>query len=184
MGFLLTNLFCAMVGGGAAGAILAYRTRNPFWAIGGPFMGYISVTTFNDIGLGWYEFFIGFAAVFAGYGTSLLARRIRLDEDKLVPLVLGPGIFGALAGGFTEWGTKTGGFPGITEGDYAFLGATVTPWWQLVGVVVAVGGAGLFTLIVCIVLERTTGLRVDDEEEEAGLDQTYWSGAVAPEPQA
>jgi ammonia channel protein AmtB len=176
IGLVAVNLFCAMFGGSLGGIILSFKLRSPLWAIAGPFIGYVSVTTFNDIGSGWYLFFVGFAAVYAGYGTSLLLQRLRIDEDKLGPLVLGPGIFGCLAGGFLTWGTKTGGIPGIEEGTYAFQSAEVAPWWQLLGLVVAVGGAFLFVTAVCLVLERTTGLRVTREQEIAGLDATYWSG--------
>ncbi|MGZ4247072.1 MAG: hypothetical protein ACXVUE_02030 [Solirubrobacteraceae bacterium] len=173
-GIVATNLFCAIIGGGLGGAILAYRKRAAFWAIGGPFVGYVSVATFNDVGRAWYEFFVGFAAVYVGYGFSLLLRRWRVDEEKLGPLVLAPGVFGAIVGGFLTWGTHLGGVIGITSGTYRYQAETITPWWQLLGVVVAVGGTALCTLVVCLILERTIGLRVRPEEEAAGLDATYW----------
>jgi Amt family ammonium transporter len=184
IGLVAVNLFCAMFGGAAGGMVLSYRTKQPLWVIAGPFIGYISVTTFNDVGKGWYEFFVGFAAVFVGYGTSLLLRRLRIDEDKLGPMILGPGIFGAIAGGFLTWGTKTGGYPGVTSGKYEFQASTIAPWWQLLGVLVAVLGSALITFVVCWILERTTGLRVTEEQERAGMDATFWSGhlPVASQP--
>jgi Amt family ammonium transporter len=173
-GLVATNLFCAICGGGLGGAVLAYRKRSAFWAIGGPFVGYVSVATFNDIGRGWYEFFVGFAAVYAGYGMSLLLTRWRVDEEKLGALVLGPGIFGAIAGGFLTWGTHLGGILGVTTGTYKYQAETITPWLQLLGVVVAVGGTALATFALCFLLERTIGLRVTEEQEISGLDAAYW----------
>ncbi|HEY1854271.1 MAG TPA: hypothetical protein VGG40_06745 [Solirubrobacterales bacterium] len=175
MGLVTFNLICAMLGGGIGGALLSYRTKNPLWLIGGPFMGYVSVTTFNDVGKGWFELLVGFTAVYVGYATAHLLHRLRIDEDKLGPLVLGPGIFGAIAGGFLTWGTRTGGILGIESGKYRFHLATITPWWQLLGVVICVVGSVTVTYLICQVLKRTTGLRVTDEEEAAGMDATYWS---------
>lgn len=174
MGLAVTNWICAVMGGAIGGVILSYRTKSPFWAIAGPFTGYISVTTFNEIGAGWYEFFVGAASVYVAWGTVKLLTKLRIDDEKFTPLIGAPCIFGAIVGGFTEWGTKTGGFPGITEGAYAFQHGTVTPWYQLLGVAVAIGVGGGITLITCLILEKTIGLRVTEEQEVLGLDRTYW----------
>jgi hypothetical protein len=46
--------------------------------------------------------------------------------------------------------------------------------WQAIGLVVAVG-LGVVTAWVCaFVLERTTGLRLSEEEQVAGIDGPVW----------
>ncbi|MGL1489086.1 hypothetical protein ACSTJG_24970, partial [Vibrio parahaemolyticus] len=82
------------------------------------------------------------------------------DDPKLGPLALGPGIFGAIVTGFVAWGTKTGGYFGITKGKYAFQAATINPFWQLVGVVVTVALVAIPTFIVIGAFRRAGRLRV------------------------
>jgi Amt family ammonium transporter len=98
---------------------------------------------------------------------------MRIDEPKVVPLALGPGVVGAIATGFIAWGTKTGGYPGL-EGAYALGHAEITPWMQLAGVAVDMAIAGIPCLLICLFFEKTTGLRVTEAEELAGLDATFW----------
>jgi Amt family ammonium transporter len=50
MGMILMNLWAAIIGAAVVGAILSYRTRNAYWAIAGPFVGYIAGTTMFDVG--------------------------------------------------------------------------------------------------------------------------------------
>jgi ammonia channel protein AmtB len=88
-------------------------------------------------------------------------------------LALGPGVVGAIATGFIKWHTKTGGLSGAV-GKYALGHAAITPWWQLLDVLVTIGLAAIPCLLLCVIFERNSGLRVDKEQEIAGLDQTYW----------
>jgi ammonia channel protein AmtB len=173
-GLLLENLFAAIVAGGLMGAYLSYRTRNPYWAIAGPFAGYVSSGTLFDVGRPWYIFLIALGAPLVSMLVVTALERLRIDENKLVPLILGPAVYGGIIGGFTEWGERTGGFVGITEGEFAFQNAEITPWGQLVGVAVGVGiGAGV-ALIVCLIVERFTSLRVAESVEREGMDARYW----------
>lgn len=173
-GKALINLFAAVIGGGIGGLALSYRLRDPYWAIAGPFVGYVAGTTIYDVGRPWYLLLIGLGAPVAGLVAARAMHRLRIDEEKVVPLVLGPAVYGAIIGGFAAWHTKIGGYFGIESGKYAFQHAEVTPWWQLIGVVVAVVIAGGITLVVCLVFERLGGLRVSEDEEVAGLDALYW----------
>jgi ammonia channel protein AmtB len=178
-GIVLENLWAAILGGGICGAILSYRMKNPYWALAGPFVGYVCGTTLFDVARPWYMFLIGFGAPVVTMLTVRALERLRIDEDKLVPLILGPAVYGALVGGFTEWGEKTGGYFGITEGPHTFQGAEITPWTQLLGVVVSVGIGFGVALVVCLVFEKAKRLRVTPEQERAGMDATYWQ-AVDP----
>jgi ammonia channel protein AmtB len=172
-GIVLTNVFAAYVGGGIGGAILAYRRREPLWALLGPLAGAVICGTLFDVGKPWEVLILSFFGPYVAFGTAALLRRLRIDEPKVVPLALGPGVVGAIATGFIAWHTKTGGYPGLT-GGYALGHAEITPWMQLAGVAVDMALAGIPCLLLCLFFEKTTGLRVSEAEEIAGLDQTYW----------
>jgi Amt family ammonium transporter len=172
-GIVLTNVFTSFIGGGIAGAVIAYRRREPLWALLGPLAGAVICGTLFDVGKPWEVLILSLFGPLVALGTAALLRRMRIDEPKVVPLALGPGVVGALATGFIAWGTKTGGYPGL-EGAYALGHAEITPWMQLAGVAVDMALAGIPCLLICLFFERTSGLRVTEEQELAGLDATYW----------
>jgi ammonia channel protein AmtB len=129
--------------------------------------------TLFDIGNAWECLIVGGLGPFVAIGTAALLRRLGIDDPKVVPLALGPGIVGALLCGFIEWGTRTGGYIGLT-GKWAVGVGTITPWWQLAGIAVTVLVSGVPALILCLVFERFGGLRVSEETELLGLDVTQW----------
>lgn len=172
-GIVLTNMFAAYIGGAISGAVIAYYRREAVWALLGPLAGAVINGTMFDIGSPWYVFVLALAGPPVALATALLLRRVRIDEPKVIPLALGPGIVGAIACGFIKWHTKTGGFPGAS-GKYALQHAIITPQWQVLGVLVTVALAAIPCLALCLLFERTTGLRVTEEQEIAGLDLTYW----------
>jgi ammonia channel protein AmtB len=174
LGIILENIFAAYIGGAIVGAIIAYRRREAQWALLGPLSGAVICGTLFDVGMPWEVFLVSLLGPVVAYGTWALMRRWEIDEPKVIPLALGPGIAGALICGFVEWGTKTGGYPGL-EGDYALQHATITPWWQLAGIVLTMLLAAVPCYLICLAFERSKGgLRVSEAEELAGLDQTYW----------
>jgi ammonia channel protein AmtB len=175
LGAVFASVFIAYVGGGLAGAIISYRTRNPLWAIAGSFIGYVSGTSIFDTASPWTMLIVAFMAPFVAYVVYGLMIRLRIDEGKYVPLLLAPAIYGAVVGGFTEWHERAGGYIGITEGKYAFQHAEITPWWQLLAIGVAIAGTVLIMGIVVWALKATGNLRVSEAEEIAGLDATYWT---------
>lgn len=179
-GIVIENLWAAILGAGLSGAVMSYRTRNPYWAIAGPFVGYISGATIFDVARPWYMFLIGCGATVVTYLTVALLARIRIDEDKVLPLILGPAVYGAIVGGFATWGTKTGGYLGIESGPHAFQGAVITPWAQLLGIAVSVGLGFVVALVICLLFEKAGRLRVTAEEERMGMDATYWNVVHPP----
>lgn len=175
LGLSLINIFAAYIGGGIMGGILAYRTKNVFWAILGPLSGYISGTALFDITRPWVMFLVALGGPIMAYLTYNLLHRIGIDEPKVAPLVLGPGIYAALVAGIVEWGTRTGGFLGFPpESKFAFGGAEINLWWQAIGLGVTLAIAIVSGLIVIIGCEKTIGIRVDEDSEIAGLDNSYW----------
>lgn len=173
LGIILENVLVSYIGGSVAGAIIAYRRREPVWALLGPIAGAVICGTFFDVGMPWEVFLLSLFGPPVALGTAALMRRMRIDEPKVIPLALGPGIVGAIACGFLAWGTPTGGYPGL-EGDYALGHAEITPWMQLAGVAVTMALAAIPCLLICLFFERRGTLRVTEEQEIVGLDKTYW----------
>lgn len=176
IGIISINVLAAYIGGSISGVIIAYRRREVVWALLGPLAGAVMCGTLFDIGMPWEVFLISLAGPWVALGTAALVRRWGIDEQKVIPLALGPGIVGALVCGFVEWGTKTGGYPGA-KGSYALQHATITPWWQLAGIVATMLVAAIPCYLTCLFFERRGKLRVTEAEEIAGLDQTFWGVA-------
>jgi ammonia channel protein AmtB len=174
-GLAFINIFAGICGGSLSGAIIAYKQKKAFWALAGPIVGYISGASLFDVTKPWIMLLVALPAPFIGLGTARLIERLGIDETKVIPLTLGTGIYAALVPGIVASGTKDGGFFGITTGRYAFQHAHITFLWQLIGVLVTVGISLVSALVVCFVLERTTGLRVSEEAELMGLDRYYWN---------
>jgi Amt family ammonium transporter len=178
-GIVVVNIFMAYIGGGLGGALISYRTKNPIMALIGVAAGYIGAGASLDVGLPWQIFIVSFIASFVVYGVYLLLYRLKIDDKKIVPLALGGGIYSAIAAGIVGAGDKTGGFFGLT-GKYAPQHATITLGWQLIGILVTVAIALVSGLIVILGLEKTIGLRVTEEQEIVGLDETYWQAPPPP----
>lgn len=173
-GTVLANVFAAYIGAGISGAVLSYKLRDPYWAIAGPFTGYIAAANIADVIEPWQMLLVSLGAPLAAYAAYRLLRRLRIDDTKLGPLALGPVVWGVLIGGFTEWGERTGGYFGITEGAYAFQHAQITPLGQLVGLLVVVIVVAAITLTVATLLDKGGRLRLTDEEREHGMDELFW----------
>jgi ammonia channel protein AmtB len=173
LGTVIINLFAALLGGGVTGLIVAYKRREASWALLGPIAGVVMGGTLFDIGAAWTCLLVGALGPLVAIGTSALLRKAKIDEPKVVPLALGPGIVGALLTGFLEWGTRTGGYIGL-EGKYAVGVAEITPWWQLAGIVTTIVVAGVPALLMCLAFEKLGGLRVTEEVELEGLDMDQW----------
>jgi Amt family ammonium transporter len=178
IGHVFGAVYVSFIAAGLVGAVMSYRTRNPYWAIVAPFVGYVSCASIFDTATFWVIVIVAGIAPLVAYATYwLFHERLKIDEGKLVPLALGPAIYGVIVGGFTEWNEKIGGYIGITEGKYAFQHAEVTPWWQAIAVGVAIVGTVLVVGTVVLILKKTVGIRVTEEQEIVGLDEAYWGGA-------
>ena len=175
-GVILINMIVSYFGGAVTGAIIAYRRREPLWALLGPLAGSIICGTLYDVGQPLEVLVVSAFGPPVALGTAALVRRAGIDEPKVIPLALGPGIVGALACGFIAWGTKTGGYPGL-EGEFALQNSEITPWWQLAGVVAVMAVSAIPCFVMCLIFERFGGLRVSEEDELLGLDLAHWDVA-------
>jgi ammonia channel protein AmtB len=173
LGRVLVSTFVAFGAGAIAGAVVAYRTRNIVMLLLGPVAGYIGCAGALDVYTPWQAALVAAGAVGAVHVGMKFMERIKVDEMKVVPLTIFGGGFGIIAAGFIAWGEKQGGFFGA-EGEFALQGAQITPWMQILGVVItlAIGlGSGLALVLL---LEKTVGLRVSPEAERDGFDLHYW----------
>lgn len=176
IGKILINIFCAVLSAGVVGSLIAARRKEVSWVFLGPIAGAVICGTLFDIGRPLECVVLGAFGPVVSVGTAALVRRLGIDEPKVVPVALGPGIVGAILVGFLHWGTATGGFPDMPA-PFALGHAQISPWWQLAGVVVTMVVSGVPALIICLIYERTSGLRVPPETEIVGLDQAYWGAA-------
>src|SRR5262249_5861183 len=122
----------------------------------------------------WETMFVAAGAPIVALLVARLCVRLRLDDLKIVPLGLGAGVYGALMAGFVGWGDPTGGYVGVTDGQYAFQHAEITPYWQLVGIGVDCGMALVTALPIALVFEKLGKFRVEEDIEIAGQDKAYW----------
>jgi ammonium transporter, Amt family len=175
LGLTFYGLTLAMVSGGISGSIVAYIRGNPIYVLLGPIAGYISCSALIDLALPWQAFIIAFFGPVVMALSDTLMRRLGIDETKIVPLALGPGLFSAIMAGVVGAGRAQGGFFGVTSGVYALQHARISIVTQLQGVVLMVAGSALVGFLVILMLEKTIGLRVTAAQEDQGLDATYWS---------
>jgi ammonium transporter, Amt family len=174
IGVAFNNLGLAWAGGAITGAIIAYRTKKYIYTLLGPFAGYVSGAPAFDVYEPWQMFVVALAAPLVAYAVYEWTQKREIDEHKLIPLFLGVGSYGILMVGLIDWGTATGGYFGVTEGDYAFQNAEMNVLWQAIGLVVCIA-AGLATgWVIAAIYKRRGGLAVTEETQVAGFDARYW----------
>jgi Amt family ammonium transporter len=115
---------------------------------------------------------IGFAAGVICYGAILLRERLKVDDALDVWAVHGVGgTIGALLTGVFAVAAVNGA-SGLIDGNAGQVGK------QFVAVAVTWIYSGLVTFVILKVIDMAVGLRVAEEEEEAGLDASQ-HGEVA-----
>jgi Amt family ammonium transporter len=114
---------------------------------------------------GW-ALFMGLTAGFVCYGGVLLKHKVGYDDSLDAFGVHGVGgAWGAIATGLFA----TVGASGLIAGNPLQL------WTQLLGLIAAGAYAVIVTLLIIFALKATMGLRVSEEDEVRGLDQTAHS---------
>jgi ammonia channel protein AmtB len=174
VGTAFNNLGLAWAGGALSGAIIAYRTKNYIYTLLGPFAGYVSGAPGFDAYEPWEMFLVAAFAPIISYAVYEWTQRKEIDEHKLINLFLGVGTYGLLMVGLLNWGAPQSGYFGLEEGDYAFQHATMNIGWQALGVAVCIGVGLLTGWIMGTILDRTVGLRADDDTVVEGFDLRDW----------
>lgn len=183
MGLVVTNLMMAFAASAIGGLLTWKISKNAFFFLVAPVSGWIGVAGLIDVVKPWQAGLTAFFAplvVLAGYK---LMNRLGLDDPKVVPLTLGPGIYSALMTAVFASGVKQGGYFGL-EGDYAFQHASIGIVQQLIGVAVFLALGIVSALVVVVAVEKTVGLRDPrvDEGLDGQLDQAVISLAAYSEP--
>jgi ammonium transporter, Amt family len=174
IGIAFNNLGLAWAGGALTGALIAYRTKKYIYTLLGPFAGYVSGAPAFDVYEPWQMFLVAAVAPLVAYAVYEWTQKREIDEHKLIPLFLGVGSYGILMVGLIDWGTATGGYFGVTEGDYAFQNAEMNVLWQALGLVVCIA-AGLATgALIAAIFKGRGGIAVSEETQVAGFDARYW----------
>lgn len=118
---------------------------------------------------------IGFVASMFCYLALSMKKRFNYDDSLDVVGIHGVGgIVGALMIGFFADAS-------VTNGDF-LEGGFFGGGWELLGnqalaIIVTIGYSAVATLIIAMVLKKTIGLRVSDEAQIAGLDQSEHSSS-------
>ena len=124
---------------------------------------------------------LGLVAGAVCFGATLLRDRLAIDDSLDVFAVHGVGgIWGAIGVGIFAV-AAIGGVSGLVEGNAEQLVI------QIVAVAFTVVFASVMTFIIIKVIDLALGLRVDESEEEAGLDIAVhgetayvpWSGSAS-----
>lgn len=167
MGIIVTNLMMAFTASVIGGVIAWKISKHPYFLMVSPVAGWVSVSGLIDVVKPWQA---GLTALFAPLivvGAYKLMLRLKLDDPKVVPLTLGPGIYSAMMTAVFASGVKQGGYFGLT-GKYALQHASIGVGHQLLGVVVFLGLGLASAFVVVFAVEKTIGLR--DRRVDEGSD--------------
>jgi ammonia channel protein AmtB len=174
IGTAFNNLALAWCAGALSGGLIAYRTKNYIYTLLGPFAGYVAGAPGFDSYAPWEAFLVSAFAPVVSYLVYEWTQRKEIDEHKLINLFVGVGSYGLLMVGLLNWGNPQSGYFGIEEGSYAFQHAEMNVLWQLIGIVVCLGVGALTAWVLGTVLQRTIGLREDEETIVEGFDVRQW----------
>jgi Amt family ammonium transporter len=182
VGIAFNNLGLAWAGGTLTGAAIAYWKRSYIYLLLGPLGGYVACAPAFDVYKPWQTLLVAMGAPIVCYAVYEFSQSRRFDEHKLTPLFLGAGSYGLIMVGLVSWGTDKGGHFFLTEGDFAFQNAEINVLWQVIGLVVVVGAGIVTAAVLAPILERTTGLRLSEEEQVIGVDKDDWDLVLDTEP--
>jgi len=141
-------------------------------AVAGAVAGLVAITPASGFVDASAAIVIGFSAGAVCYGAILLRERLKIDDALDVWAVHGVGgTLGALLTGVFAVGA-VGGFSGLIDGNSAQVGK------QFVAVAATWIYSGIATFAILKVVDLFVGLRVEQAEEEEGLDASQ-HGEVA-----
>ncbi len=114
----------------------------------------------------WAALIIGGVAGVVCYGAVLVKARLGYDDSLDVVGIHGVGgALGVIATGlFATKLINESGANGLFYGNASQLGT------QLIGVLATIGYCFIVTLVILLLVKATMGLRVTEEQEEAGVD--------------
>ncbi|CAF5155574.1 unnamed protein product, partial [Rotaria sp. Silwood1] len=133
----------------------------------GSIVGLVAITpACGFVQPGW-ALLIGIIGAIIIYSLLILKRYMRFDDTLDVAIVHGcGGISGAFMTGLfaQKWVNPSGGANG------AFYGHPIQLWYQIAGILTAIGFATVCTAGILLPLHFTIGIRLAHEDELTGLD--------------
>eukprot|EP01116_Phalansterium_solitarium_P017502 TRINITY_DN4326_c0_g1_i1.p1 TRINITY_DN4326_c0_g1~~TRINITY_DN4326_c0_g1_i1.p1 ORF type:complete len:447 (+),score=128.85 TRINITY_DN4326_c0_g1_i1:115-1455(+) len=135
--------------------------------INGVIAGLAGITPASGFISSQWSILVGFILGLSSYFAVHFAKhKLRLDDALDVSSVHGlTGVIGALAiGFFSQKDLNPDGADGVVYGNPILLG------WQTLAIVVVAAYAAFWTFIIALILQKTIGLKITEEEEIEGLD--------------
>jgi len=135
--------------------------------VNGSFAGLAGVTPAAGYIEYWASIIFGLVTGFASYYSAVFLKdRVQLDDVLDVSSLQGvPGIIGSLMTGLFASRSANPGGP-----DGAFYGRPIQFVYQMAGVGCSIAWSGFWTFVLVWSMDRTIGIHVSVEEQEAGLD--------------
>jgi Amt family ammonium transporter len=143
-------------------------------AVSGAIAGEVAITPASGFVDPSAAIIIGFLAGSVCYGAILLRERLKIDDALDVWAVHGVGgtLGIVLTGVFAVTAVNLAG-RGLIDGNAGQIGT------QLVAVLAVTAYSAIATFLILKVVDLAVGLRVDEAEEEAGLDVSQHGEAIA-----
>ncbi len=158
----------AAAASGLVWMFLSWRDNKPsvLGIVTGMVVGLVAITPAAGFVTPLSALIIGAVAAPISYYAIRLRQKSKLDESLDVWACHGMGgLWGALATGlFATTTVNSAGFDGLFYGNPGQLAI------QAVAAVIVIVFAFVVTFVIAKVIQRTIGLRVDENEEEVGLD--------------
>jgi len=167
---------------GAAAAILGWiipewiRNKAPttLGAATGAVAGLVAITPASGFVEPWAAVVIGLVAGAVCYAAVSLKPKLGYDDSlDVVGVHMVGGMVGALLTGVFATATISGLDPSLD--GLAYGNGFVQLGRQAVAVLATLGFSFVMTLIICWVVDKTVGLRVDEDAEDQGLDLSQHS---------
>ena len=143
-------------------------------AVSGAIAGEVAITPASGFVDASAAIIIGFAAGAICYGAILLRERLKIDDALDVWAVHGVGgtLGILLTGVFAATAVNLAG-RGLIDGNAGQIGT------QIVAILAVTAYSAIATFLILKVVDLAVGLRVAEDEEEAGLDVSQHGEAVA-----
>ncbi|CAF0932990.1 unnamed protein product [Rotaria sp. Silwood1] len=133
----------------------------------GPLLGLVAVTPASGfIQPGWALLF-GIIPTIIIYIALLYKHNIGIDDTLDVGIMHGGG---GIIGAFMTGLFSQRSFNSINGADGAFYGNPIQMWYQLAGILTAIGFSTACTLLILLPLKWTIGIRISVQDEIVGLD--------------
>ena len=173
VGIAFNNLGLAWAGGALTGAAIAYWKRSYIYLLLGPLGGYVAAQSAFDVYKPWQMFLVALGAPIVCYGCTSSARRVAGTSTSSPPSSSARARTELIMVGLVSWGTDKG----VLRPDRRRLRLPARRDQRLLAAPRPDRdrrGRSRHCVGLAFILERTTGLRLSEEEQVAGVDAGYW----------